>query len=341
MSGGPLQEGKDDLRSMGRRLAAALTALLLACFSAAAGEEFIPPSPEPAAPARDDRPTPGPTEVPDTTLVDHINFPREYRNFSFQRGKKLLEIWFPNIKDADEAVLTYDGQVYMIDCGDERAAARGAVLLTQLGITKIDLLFNTHLHHDHINGLAITDDTAKVAALKICFPPESTESGLRMLETARERNIPITEYKNGDVFKMGDGAVTLTFLMNSDPELDMNSRSAVTLVKYGERTILFTADMEKPGQEALLKQIDPSILKCDILKYPHHAKNALTEEFFYALDMKLAVVTSVHGRDDYGQTYLVAKHMPAAYTSVKGKFIHLATDGAFWLCEYVDVVEPE
>ena len=54
-----------------------------------------------------------------------------------------------------------------------------------------------------------------------------------------------------------------------------------------------------------------------------------------AVGAKLAVVTSVQGRRDSGQKYLVAKHMPAAYTSIKGQFVHLVTDGDVWLCEYV------
>ena len=331
------------MKRTGWRLAAVLAAVavLIACICGAA-EEFIPPSPEPPDPDGRPRPTPAPTAMPEKVVIDHINYPREYRDFRFQPDKKLLEIWFPNVRDADEAILTYDGQVYMIDCGDERAGARGALLLKQLGIKKIDILFNSHPHHDHINGLAVTDDVAKVEEVKICFPPESTESGLKMLQTAEERNIRVTEYRSGDVFTMGEnGEVTLLFLRNNDPMMDMNNQSAQTMVRYGERTILFTADMEKNGQAQLLKHTNPAILKCDIVKYPHHAKNAMYEDFFYALDARLAVVTSVQGRKDSGQSYLVAKRLPAAYTAVKGKFIHLATDGSFWLCEYVQATVQE
>ena len=140
----------------------------------------------------------------------------------------------------------------MIDCGDERAANRGAVLLKQLGIEKIDILFNTHLHHDHINGLEITDDTAKVGEVRICFSPDLTESGLRLLRTTQERNIPLKEYRNGDEYTMGDGEVKLLFLKNNETYLDMNNQSAQTLVTYGERSILFMADMERPGQDAMI-----------------------------------------------------------------------------------------
>ncbi|MBR2853551.1 MAG: MBL fold metallo-hydrolase [Clostridia bacterium] len=299
-------------------------------------DDIVPPSPEPPDAAKQGRPTPGPTEIPSQTIIDHINYPKELRDFRFRRGAKLLEIWFPNIRDADAAILTFDGQVYMIDCGDEKSAARTAVLLKQLGIEKIDILFNSHLHHDHINGLALTDDAAKVGEIKICFPADSTASGEKMAAIAEERKIPVTEYQSGDWFTMGEkGEVTLLFLRNYDPMMDMNNQSAVTVVRYKDRSILFTADMEKNGQAQMLKHVDPALLNCDIIKYPHHAKNALYDQFYKAVEPKFAVVTSVQGRRDLGQSFLVGQRIPAAYTSVKGQFVHLVTDGEYWLCEYV------
>ena len=298
--------------------------------------DFVPPSPEPPEPAKQGHPTPGPTEIPTQTIIDHVNYPRELRDFRFRRDAKLLEIWFPNIRDADAAILIYDGQVYMIDCGDEKSAARTVVLLQQLGIEKIDILFTSHLHHDHINGLAITNDAASVGEIRICFETGSTESGELLEQVAAERNIPITMYQSGDWFTMGErGEVTLLFLRNYDTMMDMNNQSAVTVVRYKDRSILFMADVEKNGQAQLLKNVDPLLLKCDILKYPHHAKSALFNEFYRIVDPKLAVVTSVAGRKDLGQSFLVANRIPAAYTSVKGQFLHLATDGEYWLAEYV------
>ena len=299
-------------------------------------DDFVPPSPEPPEPAKQGHPTLGPTEIPTQTVIDHVNYPKELRDFRFRRDAKLLEIWFPNIRDADAAILTFDGQVYMIDCGDEKSAVRTAVLLQQLGIDHIDIMFNSHLHHDHTNGLALTDDIAKVGEVKICFETGTTAAGELLEQVTTERNIPVTMYKSGDWFTMGErGEVTLLFLRNYDPVMDMNNQSAVTVVRYKDRSILFTADMEKNGQAQMLKHVDPALLKCDILKYPHHAKSALYPEFYQVVDPKLAVVTSVQGRRDLGQSFLVANRIPAAYTSVKGQFLHLATDGEYWLAEYV------
>ena len=327
------------------RTAAAVLALIgLVIFlggSLAEGAEqtLFPPSPEPPPANREDRPTPAPTEEPESPVIDHIHYPRVYPDFTFPRGRKLFEIWFPNIRDADEALLMYDGDVWMIDCGDERMAARGVLLLRQLGIEKIGVLFNSHPHHDHIDGLALTDDTAKIGEVRICFSPDLTASGLKMIQTAEERHIPVTEYRDGDTFSMGDGGVVLQILKNNEENLDMNNQSAITRITYGDRSILFMADMEKAGQETMINRVGAEILECDIVKYPHHAKSDMYTPFFQAMKAKLAVATSVEGRGDPGQISLINRRLPVAYTAVKGKFIHLVTDGKYWLCEYVTITE--
>ena len=313
-----------------------ILALITPLYSGAA-EETLPPSPEPPAEYIEGRPTPAPSPIPTETIIDHIHYPEQYPRFFFQRNRKLLEIWIPNIRDADEAILMYDGQVWMIDCGDEKMGARGQLLLRQLQISKIDVLFNSHLHHDHINGLPLTNDVAKVSEVRICFAPELTESGLRLVRVAEDRGIPITEYGDGDRFAMGDGAVELLFLKNNEENLDMNNQSAVTRITYGQRSILFMADMEQPGQQAMIERIGPELLKCDIVKYPHHGKSDMYTPFFEAMEAKLAIVTSVEGRGDAGQIALINRGLPAVYTAVTDQFTHLVTDGEYWLIERVPI----
>ena len=81
---------------------------------------------------------------------------------------------------------------------------------------------------------------------------------------------------------MGDGLVTLKFFFNNhnDETLDMNNNSAQTLLQYDSRRMLFTSDMERAGQEAILQHVDPADLRAEVLKYPHHAKSVPVEDWF-------------------------------------------------------------
>ena len=318
-----------------KRLLGLLTAVGLFLGGTAFGEG-IPASPGPEAPApvRIARPEPEPTPAM-PAVINCVADPGADAGFHFPMDADLLHIWFPNIMNADEAILIFQGETWLIDCGDEKNGARGAELISRLGIDRIRKLFNTHPHHDHLNGLRITDETAKVEELRICFGGASTEHMIRALTYAEENGIRVAEFRDGSEFAMGDGSVTLKFWCNTDPSLDMNNQSAQTLVRYGERTILFTADMERPGQISLLTRAAPSALKADLLKYPHHGKTPLEEDFLRAVNPEAAIITNKTVPDWGGVRYLAAKGIPYIYTNQTGVYLHLVTDGEHWIAEQV------
>ena len=119
---------------------------------------------------------------------------------------KLLDIWIPDIRDADAAILIFEGNVWMIDCGDQKAAKRLVMLMRQLGIRKIDRLFNTHPHHDHLNGLQMRRTRPRVEELLICFGEDSTDSMIQAMTVCRGPGIPVSRfYGRGYVSPWGTG----------------------------------------------------------------------------------------------------------------------------------------
>ena len=259
-----------------------------------------------------------------------------WRDFRFAKDAKLLEVWMPDIRDADAAVIMYDGDVWMLDCGDEKAALRTAILLNQLGVKEIGMLFNSHPHHDHLDGLWTVNNTARVEELLVCFPKDSTESMIRAMQTAEELNIVVSEYKDEDQFLMGDGEVSLTFWQKVEETASMNDQSAQTMLRYGERSMLFMADMERHGQRVFARALEPDVIKADIIKYPHHGKLEMADECLLAISPKLAVITNYRGagRSRY---YLGRRNVEIVYTNRDSVFTHLVTDGKNWIVEYVPI----
>lgn len=285
-------------------------------------------------------------------VIDRTADPAAFSDFAFPAEAKILHIWFPNIMNADEAILLYDGCVWLIDCGDERMGARGAELIRKLEIPRIDKILNSHPHHDHLNGLRATDKAAKVEELALCFTegdirPASSRKHLRnALAYAEKNGITVSSFAEGDVLAMGDGGVTLTCYINPDPKLDLNNRSAQMMLRCGERTILFTADMEKPGQEAMLARLPEESFKADILKYPHHGKSAMDDAFLEAVDPEIAVITNQKVEKWKGIMYLKKLKIPYVYTNVyhhinnktkKPLYLHLMTDGKHWVMERAEL----
>ena len=324
-----------------RTALAVWTGILLAVC--AAHGEGIPRvrAPETPAPVRTARPQPEPTpDIPD--VINRVSTPDADGEFRFPLDAKILHIWFPNIMNADEAILLYDGEAWLIDCGDKTMGKRGAELIRRLGITKIGRLFNSHPHHDHLDGLKVTDEAAGVGELLVCFGTESTDSMARAVSYAEKQGIPVSLYGDGSVFAMGDGAVTLRFYAGTDPSLDMNNQSAMAMVRYGERTILFMADVEQPGQASLLARTDAAELKADLLKYPHHGKSAMNDRFLDAVSPAAAVVTNRKKAEEWdGIRYLADRGIPYIYTNTPGFYLHLMTDGEHWIVEHVPQDQAE
>ena len=307
--------------------------------TAGVSEEDAAPESSPA-PA-DAQPTAvvGPAVYP--RVIDRITDPSASAGFAFEEDD-LLEIWFPPIRDQDCAIFCYQDQVWMLDCGDERAQEQIVPLLKELGIEKIDRLFNTHPHHDHLNGLYAIDAACPVGELLICFPEDSTKHMTAAMEYCRGNGIPVTHFEDETVFSMGDGLVTFTAWMKTDEAETMNDRSAQFMVSYGVCDMLFMADMELRGQKQLSEALPPETLKADILRYPHHGKLGMWDPLFDAVSPSLVIITNVMRGIDLKEStkYLGYRHMPTAYTNMSEYVIHLRTDGNHWLCELVPFVLP-
>ena len=313
-----------------------LALLLTAGALTVAGAESAVPSPEPpeAAPTHS---LPSATPVP-SAVQNLVADPDALDTVHFKMDAEFLHIWFPNIYNEDEALLIFGDEVWMIDCGDTRSAPRNVLLLYKLGVRRINKLFNSHPHHDHLGGLEATDNAAHIEELLVCFPEDSTDTMMAAMLYASSADIPVSTYSGGDVFTMGGGKVSLTFYLVEGDELDMNNCSAQTMVQYGSRKMLFTADMERQGQELAMTQVNPDLLQADILKYPHHGKSGLQDDYAAAVNPSLAIVTNT--KVDWGGVeYLDYRKIPFLYTGYDEVYTHIYTDGNVWVVEQIPVAD--
>lgn len=338
----------------------ALTVALFFLFSNALAEDVLSsngaagsPTPDPIVtelpvqPETEAECTALPDELPNQTdvsepevppvVIDRWNDPEAYPDFEFPEGAELLEIWFPQIHDADAALLVYNGQIWMIDCADDtRMGPRVNIMLDFLQVKTIDRIINTHPHYDHLNGLKRIADRITVKELDICFPVNVNEHMVNAVKIANENGIAISEFGDEDDLPMGDGKVNLHVWKKTDEQADMNEQSAQIRITYGERSILFMADMERYGQQILLERVEPELLQSDILKYPHHGKTAMLQECYDAIAPQMVVITNAisvpHVRES--EKFLLASGQIHVVYTVR-PLVHLVTDGTTWLCERV------
>ena len=161
----------------------------------------------------------------------------------FAEDARLLEIWFPQMTDCDAAVIRLDGKTWVLDCATEKYGERLVTLLDALGTERIEAVYNSHPHHDHTNGFHQLAEKYEIGELAVCFPQDYNEVMIAAVETAGAKEIPVTAYTSGDVLPLGDAS--LEVYMTGRTDWKLNNQSAMMWLRFGDATMLFTADLEQ------------------------------------------------------------------------------------------------
>ena len=141
-------------------------------------------------------------------------------------------------------------------------------------------------------------------------------------------SIPVCRAEDGEIMTLGGATIEL---IDRVPEsYSMNNRSAQQYLTFGERTMLFTADLERYGMMAMLEEMNPEDLRADILKYPHHGKSGLVPEYYDAVQPLLSVMTN-YERGLEGQESMSMRKRPYVCSMYGG--LRLTCDGTRWFVE--------
>jgi competence protein ComEC len=230
-----------------------------------------------------------------------------------------LRIDFLDVGQGDAALITFPGGTTMlIDGGGKFNFSKTQVMgengravnfepdtpligeavvsefLWQRGLETIDYLVATHGDIDHIQGLNNVARNFYVKAAITGAGQKPSENLRQFHETLERRNIPLILTARGDVFTFGEVTVEVLSPSAETIQLSENNNSLVLRITFGERSFLFTGDIEKEAEEILLE--DSARLKCDLIKVPHHgSRSSSSEKFVAAAGAKTAVISV--GRD--------------------------------------------
>lgn len=147
-------------------------------------------------------------------------------------------------------------------------------------IDHVDLLIISHLHQDHVGGIAGVRRGGRTIGRTITAAFGQPAAGLQLLR--REVHGPVEVAYAG--MSGRSGSVRWQVLMALDPtsavEPDgttINSSSVVLLVQTAHWKILFTGDIETAAQQQLMSAMAPPAI--DLVKVPHHGSRAQDPAF--------------------------------------------------------------
>ena len=261
----------------------------------------------------------------------------------FPEDTPILEIFFPRVYSSDCAIIRFGDEVMMIDAStlNKKMQTRIQTALQSIGVTEIDVAFNSHPHDDHIDGFVPVDAHTPISQMILTFPEDFDSHMKTAVKYCNEQGIPIVHVGDGDVLTMGEnGEVTRRVIQrNESTAWKANDRSAMLLIQYGERTILFAGDVENRAQKSYYTTVPEGGLKADILKYPHHGQVKLDDKFLELIDPELVFMNGASDVMDGAKSYLNKHKIPftIGYTGLT----RMRTDGSIWVVDYVHEIETD
>ena len=261
-------------------------------------------------------------------------------------GDRLPELLHPTKPEGDcvsvhfldvgqgSSVLIQSGKTgILIDAGEAEYADRVIGYIRRSGVKSLSLVVATHPHSDHIGALA--EVLRAVPTEKVVMPRLTQEnvpasvSYERLLETIRDRKIPLAAAKPGAAYELEHAA--LTILGPLEQSSDLNNMSVVCRLEAFSTVFLLPADAEKAAQEDLLSA--GANLHCDVLQTPHHGSHtAMNEAFLDAAHPQMAVI-SCGKNNDYGHPH---DDVLQYYRTHKIKVYRTDEDGTIIVSCYAD-----
>lgn len=159
-------------------------------------------------------------------------------------------------------------------------------------IKTLDYIIISHFDTDHCQGILYVMEKLNVRNIIIGKQYDKSENFEKFIDIAKKKNIKIDIVKSGDRLNIEKDIyfdVIWPDEKNMISDNWINNNSLVCKLNYKEFSILFTGDIEKIAEKAILEKYD--ILKSTILKIAHHgSKTSSTVDFLKNVAPKVALI---------------------------------------------------
>lgn len=215
-----------------------------------------------------------------------------------------LRINFIDVGQGDSCLIRYKGTNIMIDSGgslsknkDGKSYDIGENVLNNYllnrGITRLDYIMASHFDEDHSQGFVFLLKNMKVKNVIISEQYKTSSIYEQFKQICKKQNIQIIYVKSGDEIRIKDLAFKILHPKSKENQISenpLNNNAIVCMVKYKNRRILFTGDIEKVAENEMVKEYTNG-LKADILKVGHHgSKTSTTKEFLDLINPSVALI---------------------------------------------------
>ncbi|KAF0216843.1 MAG: competence protein [Geobacteraceae bacterium] len=230
-----------------------------------------------------------------------------------------LKITFFSVGQGEATLITFpDGTRMLIDGGGSARVGGADVgerllapALWKMGVRSLDYMVLTHPHPDHLQGLTFIAANFRVGEFWEGGSFVESADYRELKRILAEKQVPVRRVDaSAGPIKVGGAVIEplAPFVHHShklfDEYADVNEESLVFRLVLGSFAVLFTGDAGRDTEELLLAR--PELLKCNILKVPHHgSRHSNSIPFLRATAPEIAVISA-----GYGNSF----HLPAQET---------------------------
>ena len=228
-----------------------------------------------------------------------FEFAGTYAYKNYDDGDNSLKVHYIDVWQGDSTFIELpNGKTILIDAGEVEYGDRVVKYIKSLGHSKIDYLFATHPHSDHIGGLKKVVKTFDIGSI---YMPDITSNStlyLDLLKAIETKNKKINIVKAGKTIISEDDIDLKVLAPIEDEYEEVNDYSIVLKLTYKEKKFLFMADAEYESEMDLLDSKYDLI--ADVLKVGHHGSTSSTNYYFLKAVKPSIGIISVGKNNDYG-----------------------------------------
>lgn len=186
----------------------------------------------------------------------------------------------------------------LIDAGPAGAGQTVVDYASSFGVTHYDFIVATHPHEDHIGGMGYVINHTTVGQFIDSGYPSTSPVYYDLLTLLNQKNISYRSVKNGDFINL-DPEVTIQVLNPQTTFFDNpNDNSIVLKMTYGNKSVLFTGDIDTTAENYLLSH--GAQLRANVLKVAHHGSDSSSSMAFLTQVSPVSSVIEVGTGNDYG-----------------------------------------
>ena len=193
--------------------------------------------------------------------------------------EKELILTMIDVGQGDSFLLIQGDNTALIDCGTRSTGKDVVQYLKDYGIKRLDYVFGTHPHDDHMGGMYDVITNFEIGKIIIPDVKEDivTNWYLKLMQEVNSGSYIVEHPTAGNVYYLGDASLKVIGPI-SEPNGNLNNYSTVLKVTFGEMDVIMTGDAETKVEKDIIESGE--YIDAEILKVGHHGSDTSTSSIF-------------------------------------------------------------